>query len=232
MKNKWVSQIALLFRSSAEGKLLALVLGASIFSVVCVFPIRVFSPGLANELVAMTIAQFTLGRLAAMSLGYAMDVHFFVLLLINLYLETLLILGFYSGFVLIVTQLPQLHFVVKYLDKAHAAAVRYQPLIRKLGPWGLFLFVWIPFWMTGPLVGCILGYLLRFPIRATLISVVLGNHLSVIIWAMFLYKVDSVLTAINPRAGMMLFIGLVIAGIFIKLVQYGYQHFTKERNHV
>jgi hypothetical protein len=49
------------------------------------------------------------------------------------------------------------------------------------------MFVWLPFWMTGPVVGSAIGYLLGFPAWLTITIVLTSAFLAIGAWAYLLF---------------------------------------------
>lgn len=78
----------------------------------------------------------------------------------------------------------------QYLTDLQKAAERHRPIITKLGIPGLFLFVFAPFWMTGPIVGCIIGYLLGLRHWVNLTVVILGTCFATVAWNMLMGKLN------------------------------------------
>ena len=66
----------------------------------------------------------------------------------------------YPLFVLSWNRLIDIGRLGPYLARVHASAESQQGWVRRFGIAGLFLFVFVPFWMTGPVVGAIIGFLL------------------------------------------------------------------------
>ncbi|MBN1270579.1 MAG: small multi-drug export protein [Kiritimatiellae bacterium] len=64
------------------------------------------------------------------------------------------------------------------LDSAQSRVDRF----RKSKAVGVFFFVWLPFWMTGVIVGAILGYLLGLRTWVTLLAASLGALAAVATW--------------------------------------------------
>ncbi|MEE8296505.1 MAG: small multi-drug export protein, partial [Hyphomicrobium sp.] len=110
--------------------------------------------------VGLTITHIFFGRAAGISLGYALDYGFIPVVAVNLAIETVEVLLFYPMFVLSVRRLIVIDMLARLMERMHRTAEANQALIRRWGIAGLFCFVFIPFWMTGPLIGSVIGYLL------------------------------------------------------------------------
>ncbi len=78
------------------------------------------------------------------------------------------------------------------------------------------MFVWIPFWMTGPMVGCAVGYLLGFSPWKNLTIVLSGTYLAIICWALLLRKIHDRVAEYGPYASIaiVIIIILFVSGIY------------------
>jgi uncharacterized membrane protein len=195
---------------STEGKMLAGALSGWFL-----FGLAVVVTGYVDEasgllLSGITAAHIVFGRAAGISVGFAMDAGLWTVVLFNMLIEALLVLLAYPIFVLAWNKLYTFEWFGNWMHKAHASARKYRPLIAKYGIYGLFAFVWFPFWMTGPVVGSMIGFLMGLSHRMTL-SVVLGStFLAVFCWAVLLMGLQEWATAIDPRAPWLI-VGLIIA---------------------
>ena len=112
----------------------------------------------------------------------------------------LLVLFLYPLFILSWNRLLDIGELEKWASSARRNAEKYQPLIKKYGLLGLFVFVWFPFWMTGPIIGSIIGYLLGFRHRVTLAIVLAGTLIAISCWGLVLRYVQEWAFSIDPKA--------------------------------
>jgi uncharacterized membrane protein len=127
-----------------------------------------------------------------------------------------LVLLFYPLFVLSMNRLLVFPRLKRFLDNTRAVAEHEQVKVRRYGIIGLFVFVWFPFWMTGPVVGSAIGYLLGFSPVLT-VSVVLGStFLAIAAWSYFLFDLYAQAMQFATWAP------AVIIGIIILNVAAGY----------
>ena len=97
--------------------------------------------------------------------------------------------------------------------------MKYSDFFDKYGKYGLFIFVWFPFWMTGPVVGSIIGFLIGIRHYQTMIIVITGTSLAIVVWTYFIKELLSLLhhiSAYAPYILLALFIGIAIAFKVIK----------------
>lgn len=77
---------------------------------------------------------------------------------------------------------------------------------------GVFFFVWLPFWMTGIIVGAILGYLLHMRTWVIILTTTLGALAAVASWVYAYDQVYRWLAAINQDLGLATTV-VLIAGL-------------------
>ena len=125
------------------------------------------------------------------SFGYSFELSNILVICTNIIIETILVLIFYPLFVFSWSSILVIKPLRRIMKRTNIAAEAHQDTIRKYGVIGLFMFVWIPFWMTGPMVGCAVGYLLGFSPWKNLTIVLSGTYLAIICWALLLRKIHD-----------------------------------------
>ncbi len=108
------------------------------------------------------------------------------------------------------------------MDQQHNFVEKYHEKIHKYGLYGLFAFVWFPFWMTGPAVGAMIGYVMGLRHWVTLSVVLSGTLLAIFGWAWFLNALQKWAESIDPRAPWLivgLIILLVLIGFLFRLIR-------------
>ncbi len=175
--------------SATEGKILlaGIVLACAYLAVVGLT--RVWSPGRFHALWKMTVTHVLGGRAAGLSYGYNQDLGFWVVVGANMAIETFLLLFFYPLFVFSYDHLIVIRPLEDTIARARRAAKSNQPRVMKWGVPGLFLFVLFPFWMTGPLVGSIIGFLIGLRPLVNVSVVLAGTGVAIILWGLLLQRV-------------------------------------------
>lgn len=201
--------------SKAEGRILVLGLVCSLMGLVGTAAVWEFSPALAQVLLGMTATNIFFGRAAGLSFGYAAGYGHAVVLPANMFVETLLVLLFYPVFVFSLNHLIPFAVVKRFVGRLQSAALAREATVERYGLIGLFLFVFFPFWLTGPVVGCAIGYLMGFRPWFNIGVVLSGTYVAIVSWALFLEKLHRSIKIFNPYAPFVLFgviILLVVAG--------------------
>src|SRR4030042_481078 len=108
----------------------------------------------------MTGLNLIIGREAGMSFGYASGFGHAQVVPLNILVETIQVLVIYPLFVQSTRHLIKLRILESFITRIQHAAESRGGVVRKFGIAGLFVFVFVPFWMTGPVVGAIIGFLI------------------------------------------------------------------------
>jgi len=165
-----------------------------------------------RDLLGMTTTHVLFGRAAGLSLGYTLGLNHGTVIVINAVIETIMVLLFYPIFVFSWNHLVDVRFLQGIMDRTHQAAEANRPMIRKYGLISLFAFVWLPFWMTGPVVGCVIGFLIDLHPWFNMAIVLGGTYLAIISWAFLLRELYEHIEAYGVYAP------LVVLGVIILIV--------------
>ena len=172
----------------------------------------------------MTMAHLFFGRAAGMSFGYALDYGHPTVVTVNLAIETVMIMLLFPLFVFSVRKLLVIDALKRFMDRLHETAEANQDRIRRYGIAGLFVFVFIPFWMTGPIVGSIIGYLMGLRTWVNMSVVIGGTYIAIGVWALLLVELRDRMSAFTP------FAPLLLVGIVILIVVVGRRLERSARN--
>lgn len=166
-----------------------------------------------QSLIGMTATEVVFGRVACMAFGYSLGMSHLAVILISIILETILVLVFYPLFVFIWQQLLVLKWLRKMSDRTRKTAETHKDKVQKYGIIGLFAFVWFPFWMTGPVVGCMIGYLLGLRVWVNIITVLTGTYVAILGWALLLYQLHQ--KTVSYSSYVIVIITALVAGIML-----------------
>ena len=76
----------------------------------------------------------------------------------------------------------------KMFERIRKAAETRKDKVLRYGILGLFVFVWLPFWMTGPVVGCVIGFMIGLRTWVNMTVVLSGTYVAIFGWAIFLHQ--------------------------------------------
>ena len=195
---------------TSEGRIfIAGIVMAALYSVWLVAEL-ILNPVRANVIIGMTIVDIFAGRAGAMVIGYAAEMGHAVVIPVCVAIETNLVLLFYPLFVFAWKHL----IVIKRLDSifqhVRDAAEQHTAKVERYGFIGLLCFVWLPFWMTGPVVGCVIGFLVSMRTWKNMTAVIGGTCIAVACWGIFLKSVHEKAASYTPLASAILIAVLAV----------------------
>ncbi len=192
-----------------EGRILLIGIASALAGLIVMGLIAFWSPQTSRMMGAMIFTDIVFGMIVSMSIGYANGFGHALVIPVVMWVETVLVLLFYPVFVFSLLKLMEFPRLKHLLDRTHAAAERNRDRVRRYGVPGLFLFVWFPFWMTGPVLGSAVGYLLGFPAWLTLSVVLAGAYVTIAGWAYLVFDL-YMRAAVFASWAPLLIIGLII----------------------
>ncbi len=139
---------------------------------------------LYNVMTSTAAVHLMGGRAVGIATCLAAGISIFYTILYNFYLEVVIVLVAYGIIVLIMRNVIQPKIFRSAVRQAELTAQREKTKIKRYGAIGLFLFVMFPFFMTGPVVGAIIGYLLNYRAINNFLIVFSGTLTSIIIYAL------------------------------------------------
>jgi uncharacterized membrane protein len=202
--------------ASPEGRWLALGAALATMGLVGLGAAWHWWPEQALTLAAMSGLNLIIGRAAGMAYGYANGLDHLPVIASNVLVETVQVLVIYPLFVLGCRQWLLPPWLAAPLARLRASAEGSHAAVRRFGMAGLFVFVFMPFWMTGPVVGSIIGYLLGLRNRTTLVVVLSGTYLAIAVYALFLDEVDAWASAYGQYAAFVVLVALAALAMLVQ----------------
>ncbi|MFA6903225.1 MAG: small multi-drug export protein [Gallionellaceae bacterium] len=197
------------FFGTTEGRVFILGIAIALIGLIVMGLTAFWSPQTSRMMGAMSFTNIVFGTIVSMSIGYAAGYSHAVVIPVNIWVESVMVLLFYPVFYLSMQKLVEFPLVGRFLERTREIAERHQDKVRRYGIAGLFLFVWFPFWMTGPLVGSAIGFLLGFPAWLTLSVVLAGTFVAMLGWAYLLFGLYTRAAVFGPWAPVLI-VGLII----------------------
>ena len=176
-----------------------------------------FSVSDANHMIVMTVTNFLFGRAAGISYGFSVAFDDLLIIVMNITIELITVLLIYPLFVLSWRKSLTIQGLHGFFSKAKELRLKYSSFFEKYGKYGLFLFVWFPFWMTGPVVGSIIGFLIGLKHHHTMFIVISGTSLAIVVWTYFLKELISFLDQVSSYAPHILLGLFVLIAVVFKL---------------
>lgn len=195
-----------------EGRILLVGITLTLAGLIAMVAVSYWSVETSSVIGAMSFARFIFGRTVSMSIGYADGYGLWLAVLVNIWVETVIVLLFYPVFVLSMGKLVAFPKLAHFLESVHAAAERHHETVHRIG---LYIFVLVPF-LIGPVAGCVIGFLLGLPASLTLWVVLVATYIATAAWAWLLFGLYDRVAGMAPWAPV-----LVIA-IITAVVLAGY----------
>lgn len=167
---------------------------------------------------AMTGLNLLIGRAAGMSFGYASGLGHAQVIPLNMLVETIQVLVVYPLFALSWRQLIRAPRLQPFVKRMHSAAESRDGVVRKFGIAGLFVFVFAPFWMTGPVVGAIIGFLIGLRPWVNLAVVLIATYVAIGVWALLLNELNVWAATVNQFAPYALFLAIALIAAAMHLL--------------
>ena len=145
-----------------------------------------------------------------MAFGYTLGLGHRTIIPICIIIETILVLIFYPLFVFSWQHLLVIKGLKNVFERIRKSAETHKDKVQKYGVIGLFAFVWFPFWMTGPVVGSVIGFLLGLRVWLNMTVVLTGTSLAIIGWAFLLRQFHNQVASYSSYAAMVLMALLVV----------------------
>ena len=167
-----------------EVKILATGLMLAALAVVCLIVLIFANPPLYRVLSSTAIIHVMGGRGLGVATCLSAGIPLFYTILYNLFLEIVIVLITYGIIVLFMRNVIQPKLLRSTVRQAELTAQEQKTKIKKYGAVGLFFFVMFPFFMTGPVIGSLIGYLLNYKAVNNFLIVFSGTLSSIVIYAL------------------------------------------------
>lgn len=197
----------------AEAHMLRIGLSLGVLMVVALGIGWVFLPELTLTFTAMTGLNWLIGRAAGMSFGYASNLSHATVIPANMVIETIQVLLVYPLFVLSVENLLDLPRLRPIVNKLRETAESRRGAVSNFGIAGLFIFVFMPFWMTGPAVGSIIGFLIGIRPWVNLAIVLSSTYVAICLWGLLLNELNEWASAFGHLAPFALVLAIILLAL-------------------
>ena len=141
-------------------------------------------PRLYRVLSSTAIIHIMGGRALGVATCLSAGLSMFYTIFYNFFLEVVIVLITYGMVVLFMRNVIQPKLFRSTVRQAELTAQQQKTKIKKYGAVGLFFFVMFPFFMTGPVIGSIIGYLLNYRAVNNFLIVFSGTLTSIVTYAL------------------------------------------------
>ncbi|NQY23412.1 MAG: small multi-drug export protein [Campylobacteraceae bacterium] len=172
----------------------------------------------ANKITGIVLTNVLVGRVPALSFAYAVELSHIVAISVNVLIELILVCIIYPLFVLSFNGILKIELLENFFNTIKTKKKKHQKSFDRYGSFGLFLFVFIPFWMTGPIVGAIIGFLIGLKHYTIITVVAFSTFIAISLWGLFLQEIIDFLLAFDSE-----FIWLVLFVLLSILLIYRFK---------
>ncbi len=165
-----------------EGLILWTGIGMAVLLIAVICWLAFVDPSRSKTISLALVAHTFGGRAAGVGICIMDGLSLFWTTIYNFYLEILIVCFTYSGFVLSINNTIKFRWVLNYSVKLMSQADKKKEKIESYGWIGLFLFVMAPLPVTGPVVGSIIGYLMKIGLARNFSAVFSGTFCAIVLW--------------------------------------------------
>lgn len=172
-----------------------------------------------NDILTVGFAHLLAGRAISIVQGTHLGLPPWLIVLMATYADTAAMLILYPLFVYSYEHIVEGHFLQKRMRTMLESAERHVDRFRRFKIAGVFLFVMAPLWMTGIIVGAILGYLLGLRTWVTITTVIIGAFVAVTSWVYAYDLVFQWLNRIHQGLALTLTVALILGLVLCRLIR-------------
>lgn len=195
--------------NTPEGRLLMAGMGMALLLTGVIGYYLATDTGLAKTLILTLFANLFGGRSVGIGLCIIQDLNTFTTIFYNFYLEVMVVFFTYAIFALTTASYLRVEWVIRAMERIAETALKQKSRIERFGWLGIFLFVMIPLPVTGPVVGSIIGGMIRMGRVKNFSATFLGTLTAIVLWAQFFEFLDERLQMIQTFFGIIVILVLI-----------------------
>lgn len=201
---------------TTEGNILLLSIIIIVGLFIYIITYYTIDPIYANKVTGIVFTNLFIGRVPALSFGFAAELSHFTVITLNIITEMILVTSLYALFVFSYKGILKVKALEDFFKKVEEKKEIHKEKFDKYGRLGLFIFVFIPFWMTGPIVGSIIGFLIGMKHYIVISIVFFATIVSMTLWGLFLQEIIDFVVEFDARLIWILLLIVAIILIFLK----------------
>lgn len=168
-----------------------------------------------NDLLIMGFTALTVGRVAGIAYASSADVPRLLMTFLAIYLDMVTVFIIYPILIFSYEHLFHSLFFQKRVSPIFESARKGLRRLARFQIAGLFIFVWSPFWMTGVIVGAVLGYLMGLKTWVIMATVAAGTTTAIICWVyandVFFGWLSGMAPWVPKTVALVVILGLIVA---------------------
>jgi len=206
-----------------EGHILMAGLGLVLVYVACLGFSWMQSAQYGRNILSLTATRFVTGRPGGVYFGHVLAFGYGANISINMFVDAAAVFLLYPLFVFSIENVHILHSLKSFIDRIHKTAQANYKVVKIYGVPGLFLFVLFPLWGTGPVVGCVIGFMMGLRPWFNMGVVLSATFLAIIIWVVVLAEFHIRIAAFGAYMPAIVIITLFVVAVGAHLVR-GLRH--------
>ena len=208
-----------------EGNILILSLCITFSLIIFIIISYQIDVSFANKTTGIVFTNLLVGRVPALSFGYAAELTNFTVISINIITEMILVTAIYPLFVFSFNGVLKIKVLEDFFTEVQEKKKEHQEKFDRYGKFGLFIFVFIPFWMTGPIVGSIIGFLIGMKHYVVIFIVFIATIISITLWGLFLQEIVDFLLIFDTQ---IVWVGLLVIVSSLLFIRFRKKIFRKK----
>jgi len=208
-----------------EGNILILSLCITFSLIIFIIISYQIDVSFANKTTGIVFTNLLVGRVPALSFGYAAELTNFTVISINIITEMILVTAIYPLFVFSFNGVLKIKVLEDFFTEVQEKKKEHQEKFDIYGKFGLFIFVFIPFWMTGPIVGSIIGFLIGMKHYVVIFIVFIATIISITLWGLFLQEIVDFLLIFDTQ---IVWVGLLVIVSSLLFIRFRKKIFRKK----
>ena len=177
----------------------------------------VTDPILAARIASMISANHLGGRLAFIGVGLEFGLPSSLIILIIIVYNTTYLLILNYLLVFFQEKIQKVGFIRKYTESLRKKAQKRARFVKKWSWIGIAVFVWLPFPMTGAVMGSIIAYIEGYNIRKTLLLVITSMWLGVVCWTLWFDELYMFINRFGKDRTLILTLSLIVLPLLFYL---------------
>jgi len=172
---------------------------------------------MSKALAKMTFTQIFTGRASGIGVGKRLGLSMPWLIFTASYVDILVVMTIFPIIAFAYRHLARMGVFGEFARDAVEAAEESRPAVARWGMVGLFFFVIFPFYMTGPLIGAVIGFFIKLPLVLNLFVVISGTIAAIVGWVYVfewiynsLENLGGALGEVMPLAVVVMIVGLAV----------------------
>lgn len=174
-------------------------------------------PGRSALILGVVTTHLTGGRAFGVSAALSGGLPLWQAIVLGSLIESSVVCMFFPVFCLSVKKLIMVRFLEDTMRNVERSATNQRARLLRWGIPGLILFVWFPFFMTGPVVGSAIGFLLGMRPWVVMVVVLSGTVLAIVSWTFILREIVGWAQAVGEFLPLMVVSILVILAASYRL---------------